>query len=483
MHIHQSIGELHNHHSADSNKRTTSWSVELSQVTTLAPPGKLLVERATKQVANHNNNYQPQQQSQEILFDDTREPMHLTYAPKLDNQLEAAHFYNNQQFKTTPLIHNQSNSWIPTMKTTGMPSEPTHRLVNSYQYLPAESQLLPQPLAKSIEASFDHFNQQSKQPNYMTWLNLNKYLNHNDPTGSYPSNMVVSRDLLDRALSIQDKLLSDQIVAEQQRLSSWRATKKVTKPAKQLTTNNKSRENNSYGFMNYLSKPSSNLKRSTKQRDEPLVDEVASSMRISEHLAAASDSLRDGILYYTAQPVLRAPIIDHGEAEQASHLLNEPRTVGEKIRHAPDAMLPAASHHHHSLTPLIYSYHGHPYMAHHKQVSTRSEKALLTPVLIGVAAALISFLIISNLFLTLPLFAMTLWQLLNGSGMMMMPNGNGNNNNNMPMTPPNQNNNAQNSIGRKRRRRDLTSYDDGADLSVAMILKGLERLAEKFESQ
>lgn len=89
------------------------------------------------------------------------------------------------------------------------------------------------------------------------------------------------------------------------------------------------------------------------------------------------------------------------------------------------------------------------------------DKALLSPVLIGIGAALISFLIISNLFLSIPLLAMTLFSFFNGNMMMLLPNNH--NNNNSPMTMPmpmpqpnnNQNNGQQTSQGRRRKRRDV----------------------------
>lgn len=90
--------------------------------------------------------------------------------------------------------------------------------------------------------------------------------------------------------------------------------------------------------------------------------------------------------------------------------------------------------------------HHLPHATHRKGL----EKSLGVSILVGVGAALISFLIISNLFLSVPLFAMTLMQLLNGSPMLMPTNNNNGNNqvpNNNNQTPNGQTANN----GRKRR--------------------------------
>lgn len=110
--------------------------------------------------------------------------------------------------------------------------------------------------------------------------------------------------------------------------------------------------------------------------------------------------------------------------------------------------------------PSLYapSYPAVHHIPHHTTHRKGLEKALGVPILVGIGAALISFLIISNLFLSIPLFAMTLMQLLNGSPMLMPPNNNnGNNqipnNNNNNQTPNNQNTNG------RRRRRDVQDIE------------------------
>lgn len=131
--------------------------------------------------------------------------------------------------------------------------------------------------------------------------------------------------------------------------------------------------------------------------------------------------------------------------------------------------------------PIVYTsgYHHAP-VAHHKLIATRKahDKALVTPILAGVGAALVTFLLVSNFFLALPLFAMALGQFLNGNANLfnMFPNGNNNNNpNNMPPQPqpPNNNNgngngnNGNMANGRKRRRRRRSADDFALDAHTA----------------
>lgn len=106
---------------------------------------------------------------------------------------------------------------------------------------------------------------------------------------------------------------------------------------------------------------------------------------------------------------------------------------------------------HHQYSPFPATYYYPATTAYKFGMAPRKsiEKSLGYPILIGVGAALISFLILSNLFLSIPLFAMTLLQFLNGNNM-LMPNGNNN--------PSNNNSNGQTSSGR-RKRRDLKELE------------------------
>lgn len=107
---------------------------------------------------------------------------------------------------------------------------------------------------------------------------------------------------------------------------------------------------------------------------------------------------------------------------------------------------------HHNPMPIYYSAGFYP-TGHKYSFSSRKglEKSIGYPVLIGIGAALISFLVLSNLFLTIPLLAMTLMQFLNGNNMIMPYNNNNNNNNPTPNNPNNGNNGQTTVNGRKKR--------------------------------
>lgn len=97
--------------------------------------------------------------------------------------------------------------------------------------------------------------------------------------------------------------------------------------------------------------------------------------------------------------------------------------------------------------PASYSLHPHKFGGRKSL-----EKSLGLPILIGVGAGLISFLIISNLFLSIPLFAMTMMQLNGNNGIVIPPS---NNNNSQPPNTPN-----ALAIGRKKRDISKTYFED-----------------------
>lgn len=101
---------------------------------------------------------------------------------------------------------------------------------------------------------------------------------------------------------------------------------------------------------------------------------------------------------------------------------------------------------------MPHYYSPYPY-THHVAPRKGLEKSLGLSILVGIGAALISFLIISNLFLSVPLFAMTLLQLLQGNNIFpnMQPNNYNNNNNIPPNNNQNQNGSGPSTNGRKRR--------------------------------
>lgn len=63
------------------------------------------------------------------------------------------------------------------------------------------------------------------------------------------------------------------------------------------------------------------------------------------------------------------------------------------------------------------------YIGHRIAVSPRkSERSLMTPILVGIGSALFSFLILSNIFLAFPLLAMAFMQFFNGNNMIIPHN-------------------------------------------------------------
>lgn len=134
---------------------------------------------------------------------------------------------------------------------------------------------------------------------------------------------------------------------------------------------------------------------------------------------------------YDIAPSMERKNIKHSDEDHVNSLDNYIATGSKSIGHS---------------MPSFYT----AYPAYNAHVAPRKglEKSLGIPILVGVGAALISFLIISNLFLSVPLFAMTLLQLLNGNS--LLPNNNSNNNGNNPNNTPN-NQNGQTTNGRKRR--------------------------------
>lgn len=105
-----------------------------------------------------------------------------------------------------------------------------------------------------------------------------------------------------------------------------------------------------------------------------------------------------------------------------------------------------------SYTHSMPHYYSPNHYTHNVAPRKGLEKSLGLSILVGIGAALISFLIISNLFLSVPLFAMTLLQLLQGNNVFPNMQPNNNNNNNMP---PNNNQNGSGPTTNGRKRRDL----------------------------
>lgn len=128
--------------------------------------------------------------------------------------------------------------------------------------------------------------------------------------------------------------------------------------------------------------------------------------------------------------------LDHSPYPMSSH----------NYHYQPSGMGAYSSHY--GLYPTIPLSNQHNYklaLAPHHQ--RKSEKSLAVPILVGIASALVSFLILTNVFLALPLLAMAFMQFFNRDQQMIIP--------------PNNNNNGQNSStsGRgRRKKRDLIMF-------------------------
>lgn len=126
--------------------------------------------------------------------------------------------------------------------------------------------------------------------------------------------------------------------------------------------------------------------------------------------------------------------------------------------------------------PAIYSF---PMpIDHHKMLPRKGgiEKSLILSILVGIGAGILSFLFISNLFLSIPLLALTLMQFLSGQNLMMPNNNNNNNMMPMPSNGQNQNTPTTSQVG-KRRKRDLL----GAPLELVAIQDALDKASLRYQ--
>lgn len=128
-----------------------------------------------------------------------------------------------------------------------------------------------------------------------------------------------------------------------------------------------------------------------------------------------------------------------------------PRILIDETHTQPDvdSMIASGSHHHHPMPTYYATYPA--YFGHKVAFAARkSEKSIATPIAIGVGSALLSFLILSNVFLALPLIAIAFTQIFNSNNLIIPPY----NQPNIPYNPSNNNNgnNGQNlSLGRRKR--------------------------------
>lgn len=125
--------------------------------------------------------------------------------------------------------------------------------------------------------------------------------------------------------------------------------------------------------------------------------------------------------------------------------------------------------HHHQVQPRIYAAFPAPYSLNYKSHPSSSRKGVEKSILVGVGSALISFLILSNIFLSLPLLAMFLIHFISGTNIFPLY---GNNN----QTPNNGNqNNGQQPTANGRKKRSI-EYELLSD----QVTQAISKFASKF---
>lgn len=169
-----------------------------------------------------------------------------------------------------------------------------------------------------------------------------------------------------------------------------------------------------------------------------------------------------------------------------TNLISEPRIAKQTTAH--DTQPPVAasmvdnlfssskySAHH---MPAIYSIPVPIADTSHKMISRKGglDKSIMVSILVGIGAGLLSFLLISNLFLSIPLLAMTLLQFYNSQNM-IMPN------NNMPTMPTSipQNNQATAGRRRKRKKRDLSNVLISIDNKLTSVHNSLDKALQRYD--
>ena len=378
----------------------TGWSVELSQVTTLPPPSRVLselfVHQSPKQLVAQDN-----------LFDDLPNELAPTLSAGPLSGSQASSNHHLFEF-------NRTNPWIPSR------NKPAGNLLKLGL---SHSPELPKPV-DSLSAQL---------PSFITLESLTKGLTERrlagegTTTSSLPGNLLISRNLLQRALTIRDRLEQLEPLQTLSRQTNTVWTPQDTSEPKRFSA----------GLRFHNGPNSGQSTKSTRRASRPGVELFVDPFVRAKLGGGPQSELAqdDNLASYSSLPL----VLSAGEARRS------------KAADDDDNLLAAG---HHQMPVYLNSY---PLKAVH--IAPRHEKSMTKPILVGVAAALISFLIISNLFLSIPLLAMTLLSFFNGN-LMMLPNNMNNMNN---MMPPNQNNNPnsngsnQSSNGRRRRRRALDS--------------------------
>jgi hypothetical protein len=536
--------------SSPSSTTTKHWSTELSSVTTLPPPDKMLaaiassLDRSQQQFRAGNALGQANQES---LFDDSPlSEVNLSYrqqqanlshalAPfdmNLNNHQPASRAFEEQRRLADELKQFQRergwnpitavNPWTPTVLSpqsyfnSGPIQVPqvldridlggVHGLEQSLVYnldnrntLDAEQntasqlgvQASPPMLSQTVAPQPDVLASTAKQRHYITIEALSKYLGghhhrvqpiaESRSAPSLPGSTLISQDLLKRALAIQDALPEIQLTKSTLPASSSKA--------KRLVAGIKSGGHNA-GQKKVFSQPAdyelitndpplimmkSSAGAAPRQdhvadRDKPVAGDLVGSDYLGSLTSPRQLSLafvpsnRHHSKWSTTPTDGRSSKLDFDYADHHQTAGSQPL----------DSHLFASSYRHqHSTMPTIYLTSALPLTApSHKSLSRHAhdKSSLIHPILVGVIAAVVSFLILSNLFLSIPLLAMTLFQLFNGASQMMMmfpSNGgnqnmmpNGNNNQQIPSAPTNNQQPPANN-GKRRRRRDLWPIIEG----------------------
>lgn len=444
---------------ANSNRQpatTRNWSVELASVTTLPPPDKLFeaisstLEQNQHQQRASNSNHQ----QQESLFDDSP----LTDLNSI-NQV-AWNFTDGKNWTPTNV------SPIPTQ------TEPIYNFGGAFDG------------EQSAKPAFDTYRgaisppilDAPKQRPYITIEALSKYLLNRTPaeprSASLPRHTPISQDILRRALAIQDAL------PELQPTTANADSSLATSRAKRII----GLKNGSNQLKSLLNQPDFKLvannppvimlksSSSVTQRHDHGTERDRSTADLvgSDYLSPLAHQKQFSVAYEPSNrnyfQLSAPPPAGGGRSFKLDSDHHDHLTLGSSsiLQQPLDSQVFAPSFRHHSTMPAIYVTSAYPLGSpSHKSLARHAhdKSSLIHPILVGVLAALVSFLILSNLFLSIPLLAMTLFQLFNGAStmMMMLPNGNqnmmpSNNNQQNPSAPTN---NQPMTNGRRRRRRDL----------------------------
>lgn len=169
---------------------------------------------------------------------------------------------------------------------------------------------------------------------------------------------------------------------------------------------------------------------------------------------------------YHSLPLIYESVAQASEGRNSkSPLLVDEESMGDSI--AAQSRYSAYGHQHPLIQPHIYAAFPGPYGLSYKNSPASSRKGVEKSILVGVGSALISFLILSNIFLSLPLLAITLMHLIGGTNL-LPPFGNNN------QTPNGNTNGQPTTNGRKKREIDH-------DLLNERVYQAIDRFTTKLK--